>query len=163
MKKILILAFAVALAVGGCRPEPFAPIGEPLDRVAGLVGDWNVVSVTQIDEVKLNLEEPDFSKDVTNLFDFFEFAVSFTEGGAFTVAPGDAPNFVGVTEGTWAFDDPDYPTVLQLTEAGGTEPSATFALNRLPQEDLNLELRFERYNAGELVLSYVYVFEKATN
>ncbi|HAA13971.1 MAG TPA: hypothetical protein DCE41_20700 [Cytophagales bacterium] len=163
MKKILILAFAVALAVGGCRPEPFAPIGEPLDRVAGLVGDWSVVSVTQIDEVKLALEEADFSKDVTNLFGFYDFAVTFAEGGGFTVTPGEAPNFVGVTEGTWAFDNADYPTALQLTETGGTDPSATFALNRLPQEDLNLELRFERYNEGELVLSYVYVFEKATN
>ncbi|MEL6534829.1 MAG: DUF5004 domain-containing protein [Bacteroidota bacterium] len=163
MKKVLILAFTVALAVGGCRPEPFAPIGEPLDRVAGLEGSWNIVSVTQIDEIKMDLEEPDFSKDVTNLFGFFDYAVNFESAGSFTVTPGEAPNFVGVTEGTWAFDDPDYPTELQLTATGGTEPSATFALNRLPQEDLNLELRFERYNGDELVLSYVYVFEKATN
>lgn len=161
MKKTLIVAFALATMVMGCRPDPFEPIGEPLDIKEGFLGDWKVVSVTQIDEVKLAAEESNATRDLTNLFNFYEYAITFATDGSYTISPGKAPNFAGTTSGTWSFDNPDFPTVVLLSEDSGTTTAAKFNLTRTPQKNINLQLTFRRYKDSKLVLSYSYVFEPA--
>ncbi|MEN7549089.1 DUF5004 domain-containing protein [Rapidithrix thailandica] len=149
--------------VSACQPDDFPAIGDKVNKIEGIEGDWSVQSVKQIDEIALNDGALNYEMDITDLFDFDDYHISFTsddEGNPATFeVKGKAPNYVD-TEGTWQFDNVEFPTKVMLFTDGATEATSVFYLNRVPSKGFNLELKFQRFEGDIPILSYVYTFTK---
>ncbi len=153
--QIFFVVLASAIFVG-CQPDEIEPIGTPLSYTEGIAGSWKLESVMLTDEIAASAEEPNAATDVTPYFNFSDYAVSFN-GNNFTIEAGNAPNFINMTSGTWAFDDPNYPTKVILTDG---EQTSELALDYAPKPGWKLQVAFQRYNGETLALSYKYTFVK---
>ena len=156
MKKRATYILIATVIILGCQPDEIQPIGDPLSKKDGVIGDWKLSSVSQIDELAKASDENDFSKDVTELFSFLETEIEFNES-SFVLNAGDSPDFVKMTDGNWSFDNIDSPTLIYLVKDLDT---TDFVLSRSPREGFDLKVKYERYDDDELYLSYEYTFEK---
>jgi hypothetical protein len=111
MKKILSIAIIISL-VSGCKPEPEGELGDPLSKIEGLKGSWEITSFKQQDPNNPVKEERDLSE-------FYivdgqtPMKITFNADATYSVVPGPGKNPFG-PEGTWHFDNPDFPTTLTL-------------------------------------------------
>jgi hypothetical protein len=165
MKKFNIAIFFLALAVlFSCQPEDIKPLGDPLDKKQAVVGQWQISQVIQQDELSAIKGFPDFvtRMDITTIFPeapYTDLKVSFNEDGTFAVDAGRALVDLPAA-GTWALDNPDYPSAVVLTDKEGNVTSVEFGdFNGLTQGTLNLAL-LRRDENGKAFLSYQYTFEK---
>ena len=105
-------AFLLAAVLAGCKPEITGELGEPFDKVEGMTGTWEIQSFTQKD-----LNSP--VKESRDLSSFYLDGVStplqltFAADGTYEVALEVGKNYFG-EGGTWSFDDPAYPSFLEL-------------------------------------------------
>lgn len=152
MKALKFISFAVitvlAMTFVSCNDDNYN-IGEPFDKVAGTTGEWTVKSVTLV-----NGEDEEL--DITSYFDFSTFAINLAVDKSFTVT-GNAPDYLGVTSGTWKLDNDETPLYLQLTQ--GTTTSQ-FVFVAPPREGTNLKIKIERKAGDEVYASYVYELTK---
>lgn len=176
MKRILLLALAVALTVG-CRPQDEFGVGTTPDqllapKVSTLIGTWALTRVIVVDNDAVSRGFPVTSTatgtpiqrlDITNQFSFTSFRLTLNGSGGtpstFTVTTGGAPNFLNVTSGNWSVDDPVFATRVRFG-TGGSAPS--YGIYRpVKGDDRVVYLRFERRNAtNNIVMSYEYEFTK---
>lgn len=131
MKSIInkFLALGLLTVAFACSPDEPGPIGEPANKVEQISGTWEINRVIQVD---LAAEQKGFpsiarTKDITNALAGMSYA-----GATFTFSTnGDAPGTFEIdrassplllpTAGTWAFNDPAYPSAVVLTANGGSE------------------------------------------
>lgn len=166
MKKVFLITMIITTVFAGCREE-FDDIGEPFDRSAGLGGDWQLSKVTQNDEDAIRKGFPSFvqSSNITDLFPFNEFrlVLNVDEEGKpsdFTVDAGNAPDFIGLSAGSWTVDNVELPS--QIFFGGQTSLDIT-TYNGLSEGIMRLKLtRFETKSDGSLqaFLSYDFEFVK---
>src|SRR5690606_9317852 len=100
------------------------------------------------------------SLDITNFFPFQDFRLSFDVGAkSFTTTPGNAPQVIELTSGTWSADNEDAPKNLELVNGSDT---AIVVLGSYPNAvNPKLKLRVERKNdAGKVLIIYDYEFSK---
>lgn len=107
----------LALMLNACIEE-FGGTGTPFNRSEQIVGSWSVRKVVQHD---LTAENPDYATyDVTDLFDFSQYALNINADGSFAVSnTGNAPDFV-IKAGAWALDNADRPSAIVLTGQGAS-------------------------------------------
>jgi hypothetical protein len=111
------IGFVVALValifiLSGCKPEPEGELGEPFDKVAGMLGTWGLTGFIQTDLNNPLKEE----RDLTSFFDdgiVTPMQITFTEDRSYSVAIEMGRNYFG-DQGIWSFDDDEHPTYLVL-------------------------------------------------
>jgi hypothetical protein len=118
---LMMIAFA-------CSPDEPGPIGEPANKVEQITGTWEITRVIQVD---IPAEQKGFpsiakSRDITDVLPgmsyagaTFTFDVNGAAPGSFEIDKGNSPLQLPAS-GTWAFNDPQYPSAVVLT-ANGTE------------------------------------------
>jgi hypothetical protein len=116
MKSTILGIFAVGMAAAllfqGCKPTIEGELGEPFDKSEGIAGTWELSSFTQKD-----LNSP--VQEVRDLSGFFidgiatPLQLTFNRDGSYNVALEMGKNYFG-DGGQWMFDDPDYPSFIEL-------------------------------------------------
>ncbi len=115
---LVIITIGFGTFFAGCKPETNGDLGEPFDKVKGLLGTWELQAFTQQD-----LNSP--IKETRDLSEFYldgtvtPLQLTFREDRTYSVAIELGKNYFG-EGGTWGFDDELYPTFLELTTNNDT-------------------------------------------
>ena len=151
MKALKYISFVVAItlmtAFTSCSDD--YEVGQPYDKMAGTVGEWSVKTVTLV-----NAEDEEL--DITSYFDFSTFGINLNADKTFTIS-GSAPNYLGVTSGTWALDNESTPMYIELTQSS-TKAQLNFVAP--PREGTNLKVRVDRKKGDDVYASYLYELAK---
>ena len=122
----LVLALLLSMGWTGCKPELQGELGEPFPKFEGMIGVWQLGSLSQQD-LQSPLKEV---RDVSSLYIdgiVTPLLLSLNEDQSYQVAIEKGRNYFG-NMGTWSLDDPDYPTQLILnTQDESGMPSDTLA------------------------------------
>lgn len=151
---LAIALFALA-AAGGCKPEITGELGEPFDKVAGMTGTWVLTSFTQQD-----LNSP--VKEVRDLSHFYidgnttPLQLTFAADGTYDVALELGKNYFG-DGGNWSFDDPDYPSYLELYS---TDTLVYNLGGMIRPFDNELNIEFRRDCSGTTTVVYTFSFNR---
>ncbi len=160
MKFSLFLMLAATLLFNGCRPESFSDLGIPADNINSLNGTWKLDRVIQTDADARQKGFPYQSLDITNFFPFQDFRLTVDVAAkTFSTTPGNAPQVIELTSGTWSADNEDAAKNLELVN--GTD-TAIVVLGSYPNAvNPKLKLKVERKdNAGKVLIIYDYEFSK---
>jgi hypothetical protein len=162
MKRIhlLTICFVAFAGIFSCKPEAFKNVGTPTGNLDALNGNWRLTKVTQTDVDAQKKGFPFQTMDLTNVFPYTEFKMSFNvEAKTFTATPGNSPNILRLTSGSWAPDNVNAPQ--NLTLVNGTDTSR-IVLGGYPNSvNPNLRLKVDRKDAaGKVLISYNYEFSK---
>ena len=121
MKKLFMI-IALGLVIQGCReiPDKLDPPGSKLE---GINANWSLVEVEQVDIVSIQQATLDvskaFLKNGTLQMDFNSSDFTYSVNAS-------TPNYFG-DQGSWFFDDNEFPTLIKLIPDGGD----TITLNLL--------------------------------
>jgi hypothetical protein len=149
----LFLAGMCFLFLNSCKPETDGIVGDPFDKVQGMIGTWELSQFTQQD-----LNSP--VKEVRNLSSFFIDGIStpiqltFNEDRSYAVAIEMGKNYFG-EGGTWGFDDDLYPTFLKLYTPADTLSYNLGGMVREFDQDMRIEYRRECGTSA----TNIYTFE----
>lgn len=158
-KKWQVLALGLGLMLSACSPDEILPIGEEFGKIAPMTGDWKLSKVTQTDNVALANDSQFSSQDLTNYFDFTDYQLSLSSDNSFSFSAGAAPDYIGKATGSWMLDNNNAPSFLYLIDA--TSDTLKLPLDRITLPNSNqLEFSVNREDAGEVYLSYQFVFQK---
>ncbi|MBT5147892.1 MAG: DUF5004 domain-containing protein [Flavobacteriales bacterium] len=125
IKHTIIKVLLVALVTPtGCKPEPQGELGEPFDKVAGMLGTWQLNTFIQTDLNNPIKEQ----RDLTYFFDdgiVTPMQITFNEDRSYYSSLEIGRNYFG-EQGVWGFDDDNHPSyiILETTLSDGT-PSDT--------------------------------------
>lgn len=154
---------AVVMVLTACEPAEYGKLGEPFSKIDGIEGTWVATEVIQVDETALSQGGLYTEMDLTDVFNFSNYTITFNtvagQPSTFTVSPGGAPSFID-TEGSWAFDDAQYPTSVYFTLPDSSTTTSKMRLIAPPREQSPLRIKFQRFSGGKLIVSYRYTFEK---
>ena len=143
-----------------CRPD-IKEIGEPSSHVTGIEGTWEVNRVDLVDlalDLPEEMEITEFYLDGTSApltisFDYNAKTYEVIEAGAGT-------SFLG-TNGTWAYDDPEYPTeMIVVTNASETLNLSLTKMVRASDAEMGFELKREKCAPGDHNVAYKYNFTR---
>ncbi len=159
---ILLALVVVLLALSSCK-EDIKPIGDPLSQVNGIADTWKLYHVNQVDE--LNDKSDNFIDVSTIIMGATPAEITFNPDKTFTLNPGTMRNFLPV-DGSWAFDDEDYPSQIILTDSNGETVLDMLSPVR-EKVDNRLEVKYIRPINGcadlegkRGAVSYEYYFER---
>lgn len=139
MRIISIIALAASLAIAGCKPDLKGELGSPSNKMEGMSGTWELSKFSQKDLNNPIQEERDLSDFYVNGTDT-PYRLTFNLSDmTYTVVPGPGRNYFGST-GTWGFDNPDFPSLLNLYSATDTLQFDLGSMVRPFDNALNLEL-----------------------
>lgn len=167
MKRLSIYLSVALLVVGAsaCQNNDLPPLGEPFSQVEGINGNWELVSVMQLDEINGDADEP---FDVSNLMIGNQAAtLTFRSSErSFSAQTGDSRLFIPET-GSWAFDDDKYPTKVMLDGGGSSQFELALQAPVREQVDEFLIYKYIR-PLGDCVadieqagaISYIYKFQR---
>ena len=163
LSRLIPFIVAVVMVSTACEPMEYGELGEPFSKIDGIEGTWVATEVIQVDETALAQGGLYTEMDLTNVFNFTNYTITFAtasgQPSTFTVSPGGAPSFIDTT-GTWAFDDSQYPTQVHFTLPDSSEYTSMMRLVAPPREQNPLRIKFQRFSGGKLIVSYRYTFEK---
>jgi hypothetical protein len=153
--KYTTLLLLALLVLGGCKPENLV-LDPPPSKLEGINDTFTLAEVTQIDPFVL--AGPN-SMDVSTVYTSGTAPSITFNSSNFTYAysPGDAPNYLG-SNGTWAFDNNDYPKFLTL-DNGGNSLRMTLLHTIRPQDEF-LEFQFDRSCGGQKTVVYQFKFAR---
>jgi hypothetical protein len=164
MKRILLYLFIFITVVQSCSPDDFKSVGTPLNPIAALTGNWQLVKVTQTDADAAKKGFPYQTMDITSVFPYTDFKLTLnSSAGApstFTTTPGNAPRIISLATGNWTVDNNDAPKLI--TFVNGTTTNK-ITLGSYPTAlSPTLKIRVERRDAGtdKLLITYDYEFAK---
>jgi hypothetical protein len=154
---IVLLSLIGLVTLYSCEKTVYE-IGDPVSKLEGINGSWSITGVTQIDEASPLKDEMDLSK-------FFivpgETALLITFNSTdltYEVIPGTGKNPFG-DGGLWAFDDPSYPSVVNLYSVSGDTLVMGLGQTIRPT-DANLFLNQQKTCEGTPVTTYQYIFDR---
>ena len=163
-KHILWASVAILLTGGwmGCKPELQGELGEPFNKLEGMIGVWEMGSFSQTD-----LQSP--LTEVRDLSELYidgivtPLRITLNEDFTYSVAIEKGRNYFGEA-GTWSLDDEEHPTYLILaTEDAEGMPMDTLQYNLgavvRPHDNL-LDIVYDRPCAGDPVLAYTFSFNR---
>ena len=162
--KILVALPLIGIAITSCQPDKYKTIDPPTNNVATLAGTWKLTRVVQTDEDAKRKGFPYQQMDLTSLFPYTDFKITFNVNGAtpttFTTTPGNSPKIIRLTSGNWFTDDPAYPKMLTL--ANPTDTARITLGSYLTGINPSLKISLNKSDAAtnKLVLSYSYEFTK---
>ena len=163
-KHILWASVAILLTGGlmGCKPELQGELGEPFNKLEGMIGVWEMGSFSQTD-----LQSP--LTEVRDLSELYidgivtPLRITLNEDFTYSVAIEKGRNYFGEA-GTWSLDDEEHPTYLILaTEGAEGMPMDTLQYNLgavvRPHDDF-LDIVYDRPCDGDPVLAYTFSFNR---
>ena len=128
--KHITLASMALLVVGGwmgCKPELQGELGEPFNKLEGMIGVWEMGSFSQTD-----LQSP--LTEVRDLSELYidgivtPLQITLNEDFTYSVSIEKGRNYFG-DGGQWSLDDEEHPTFLILaTEDADGNPLDTVAI-----------------------------------
>lgn len=155
MKKIGVFV-VLLVALAACKPE-IKPIGDPLMAGAGLPGMWELAEVNTIDITLPVPEERDQSSILKDQSD--KLVITFNADGTYTINErGVAPDIFG-TEGSWMYDQEDFPTMLYFMPTGG-DTVMTGLLNMPRTSDNNFGYTLTRNRCDKDYITLQYRFNR---
>lgn len=162
--KITLLLALLLGALSGCIEE-FGGVGEPFDRPTQMVGTWSVSKVMQVDDIAVEKGYPEFVQkvDITQKLPYQDYSIELKADGNFEVTLGSAPDIIGMTKGTWGFDNPKYPSRIKFTSEDGNSTTTLDiqGLNGLTEAEVpTINFQFSKYlkdgNSFKAFLTYGY-------
>lgn len=146
----------------GCKPELQGELGEPFNKVEGMIGVWQMSGFSQTD-----LQSP--LNEVRDLSELYidgiatPLQISLNEDRSYSVSIEKGRNYFG-DQGTWGLDDEEHPTFLILaTEDADGNPADTLQYNLgavvRPHDNL-LDIVYDRPCDGDPVLAYTFSFNR---
>lgn len=133
-------------------------IGEPVSKLEGINGSWSITGVTQIDEASPLKDEMDLSQyfivpgEVALILSFNSADLTYE------VIPGTGKNPFG-DGGDWRFDDPAYPSTVNLYSNAGDTISMGLGQTIRPTDE-TLFLNQQKSCEGSPVTTYQYIFDR---
>ena len=149
----LLVCSTLIFALNSCKPEVSGELGEPFDKVEGMIGTWELQAFTQQD-----LNSP--IKETRDLSDFFldgiatPLQITFAANRNYSVAIELGKNYFG-EGGTWGFDDDLYPSYLQLYTVSDTLQYNLGGMVRSFDQSMRIEYRRDCNDAP----TNIYTFE----
>ena len=163
MKKILII-LVISISVFACQPDDIPPIGDKTDYKPMLSGTWNLVKFEQTDADAESKDFPEYAttKDLTNVFadhPYTDFSITFNSDGTFTSNQGSS--YVQMlANGTWAFDDSDYPSAIVLTSGSSSQTVSLGSLADVITGGLEFKVERKQADTGKVKIRYTYSLTK---
>jgi hypothetical protein len=156
-----LFLLAVVAAWWGCKPEVDAELGEPFDKLEGMIGSWELGSFSQTD-LQNALKE---SRDLSELYIdgvVTPLQIVLNDDWSYSVSIEKGRNYFG-EGGTWGLDDETHHSYLFLyTEVDGVA-SDTLQYNLggvVRTFDNVFDIVYERPCDGEPVLEYTFSFNR---
>ena len=163
-KHITLVSMALLFLGGwmGCKPELQGELGEPFNKLEGMIGVWQMGSFSQTD-----LQSP--LTEVRDLSELYidgiatPLQITLNEDFTYSVSIEKGRNYFG-EQGTWGLDDEEHPTFLILA----TEDVDGMSLDTLqynlgavvrPHDNL-LDIVYDRPCDGSPVLAYTFSFNR---
>lgn len=158
---LLFILFLAVLALNGCRPESYAPLGDANDNLTAISGVWKLTKVTQTDFESQRKGFPYAVEDITTLFAYNTLQMTLTANagvpGTFAINNGTAPPITSITSGTWSIDDPKAPKTITLKSGAVTE---IMTLGGYPNSvNQTLKVKVTRSDAATSKVLIVYDYE----
>jgi hypothetical protein len=146
----------------GCKPELQGELGEPFNKVEGMIGVWQMASFSQTD-----LQSP--LKEVRDLSELYidgivtPLQITLNEDRSYNVSIEKGRNYFG-EQGTWGLDDEEHPTYLILATSdvdGNLSDTLQYNLGAVvrPHDNL-LDIVYDRPCDGDPVLAYTFSFNR---
>lgn len=163
MKKIFFILL-VSMLVFSCQPDEIPALGEKTDYKPMLAGTWNLVKFEQVDAEAESKNFPDFATrmNLTSVFaghPYTDFSITFNQDGTFTTSKGTS--YVQMmNSGTWALDDPDFPSAIVLTNNGETQNIALGSLADVIIGKMQFKEERKQAETGKVKIKYVYSLTK---
>lgn len=157
MKNLVILVLFVTL-IAACRPEPYKEIGPSYDLATGISGSWQIEMVEGVD---LTLPVPE-SREIGDFYTSAENPIGLTFDASsemYTVVNPQTPGNIFGQGGTYAFDNPDFPTQLSLYD-NNNDTIVVDLLNMVREIDPNMGLSYTRSTCGTEYFRYNYTFKR---
>jgi Domain of unknown function (DUF5004) len=156
-----LLFIGVITTLNACKPEPvftLEPLGSPL---AAIDGTWQVTKVLEYDELRLQKALPILPIDVSSFFikTGATTSISFkaSDKTYTTVSPANALNYLG--SGTFSFNNPDYPTEINLVTSTGK--TLTLGVSRAIRPNYStFDAKLIRKVNGKYAPSYTYSLQR---
>ena len=151
-----LLAAVITVAVIGCKPEIEGELGDPIDKRAGFIGTWELASFTQQD---LNNPVQEV-RDLSHLYiqeGVTPMSLTFNDDDSYEIVQELGREYFG-QGGSWSFDDPSFPTFLQLM---GETDTLEYNLGRTvrPYDDqMAIEYRRSCGEGGAYLETVIYTF-----
>lgn len=152
----LLFSLALVLLVLGCKPER-ATLGPPSSKLEGINDSFVLEKVIQVDMADALAPELDITdaylgaNPMVITFNSTDFTWNITEN--------DSPNFMGAS-GSWAFDDNEYPTLINLTD-GSSGITQVLPLDATIRETDNLlKFTFSKGCGSDITVGYKYEFRR---
>jgi hypothetical protein len=153
--RIIAITAAAFLAFAACKPE-VGPIGPAYEAGAGLLGTWELTSVSQTD---LTLPVPE-TRDISDFYQesTAKWEVQFNNDSTYAVlSQGPGFNVFG-NGGTWRYNTPNYPTELHLTQ---DTLVTVLPLGNMPRTvDENVVFVYSRERCEKPSVSYKLTFTR---
>lgn len=141
IKRIIFAVVTVSLLAFGLHSCSKEKVVIPAEPVKDITGAWKIVKALRN------------GTDMTNRFDFSKFRITFSENSYQIINP--VP-FIQAGDGTWAFDDPNYPFKMNFTSADDTKKSAEIVYP-VKNGNRNIVISFSPGCAANI---YQYTLEK---
>jgi len=155
----LLLALTVLLA--GCEENDYNDLAPPPSKIEGIQGSWTIESVAQVELTK-RAGGFDIRYDVSDVVvgDDPMSIVFESENMTYSVNAGTTVHALG-SGGTWAFDDPEFPTQLILRTDEGNTVTADLQRTVRPVDNvLQFEFPRECANVENPEFGYEYTFNR---
>lgn len=162
---LIISILSLSVLFLGCKTDT-PEIGEPFSKIKGLSDDWELIQLKHTDV--LSKSDENFVDLSAKFIGNTPMRMSFSNDFTFSITPGTSFNKFPMANGTWAFDDNDFPTKVMLSGDGET---VELQLLEPVRERVDLFFHFEwlrKYQTDcvplepdtEGQLSYTYKFER---
>jgi len=162
MKKVLMFGF-LALAFIACRPEEYKDIGEPYSVITGIDGKWSLSAVEIEDRSFPQWETRDVSDYFVGPLSQNEVDIEFNaEAKSYQIT---AVNLDGLPftsmNGTYAFDDEEYPSNLYLFAPGSSDTTSVGLGSMVRAIDPELKFQELKSSCDEVYARYIYTFNRS--
>ncbi len=156
MKKILAFVLIMG-AVFGCKPDGYKDIGPVYDLTTGIDGSWQIAEVEITD---LTLPVPE-GRDISEFYTKNNpLKIDFdAEAGTYNVVNPEVKGNNFGTQGTFEFNDPEFPSAVMLITAENDTLNMTLT-NMVRSIDPKMGLKLTRARCGEDYVSYGYTFNR---
>ncbi len=163
LQQISVLAMLL-LTFAACKPDPFKEIGDPVQQISNISGQWKLAKVTQFDQDAIRKGFPYRSLDITDVFNYADVTLnlSLSNGapGSFTTENAAGLEIFDVLSGTWSVDNITAPGEAYLTDGNDT---TTITLGSYPNGWSGNKLIVSKIKAdatGEPAIRYDYEFTR---
>lgn len=156
IRSILFTALGLSLLALGCKRDITGELGDPIDKKAGFLGEWELASFTQQD-----LNNPlKQTLDLSHLYiqeGVAPMRMTFNGDDTYSIVQDIGREYFG-QGGSWSFDDPAFPTFLQLSSEGDTLQYNLGRTVRPYDDQMAIEYRRSCGEGGAFLETVIYTF-----